>query len=152
MGHYPTGVSVVAAREVGGRPVGMAVGSFQSVSLDPPLVCFMPGKSSTSWPLIERTGRFCVNVLSVDQNDLCRRFSIPGQNKFEGLDYASTALGSPLLAGVAAWVDCTILDVLEAGDHFIVLGRVHGLGAGTERPLLVLRGAFGSFEALGSCR
>jgi flavin reductase (DIM6/NTAB) family NADH-FMN oxidoreductase RutF len=145
LGHYPTGVCVMTALEPDGRPVGMAVGSFTAVSLDPPLVGFMPDKSSTSWPRIARVGRFCVNVLSSNQQDLCRRFSAKADNKFEGLDFDLSKSGSPVLSGVVAWIDCRVFTVHEAGDHFIVLGEVLDLVAQDDQPLLFLRGRYGGF-------
>ena len=78
LGHFPTGVTVVTATN-DGVPVGLAVGSFASVSLDPPLVAFFPDKSSSSWPKIELAGSFCVNILAEDQEDVCRRFAVEGR-------------------------------------------------------------------------
>ncbi len=149
LGHYPTGVCVVTASEPEGSSVGMVVGSFTSVSLDPPLVAFFPDRSSTSWPRIERARRFCVNVLSSDQRDLCRRFSAKGDDKFAGLSHRHSANGSPVLDDVVAWIDCTLDAVHEAGDHFIVLGRVQELDVvSPEKPLLFFRGGYGNFEPL----
>src|SRR3954447_2810958 len=78
LGHYPTGVVVVTATGPDGRPAGLAIGSFTSVSLDPPLVAFFPGKSSSSWSRIESAGTFCVNILGEDQEDICRVFASKG--------------------------------------------------------------------------
>lgn len=146
LGHYPTGVCVVTATLPDGRRVGMVVGSFTSVSLDPPLVGFFPDVSSSSWPQIEAAGRFCVNILASDQQALCRRFSAKGEDKFAGLAHASSANGSPVLDGVVAWIDCTLDTVHEAGDHYIVLGRVQEMDiVRPEQPLLFFRGGYGSF-------
>jgi len=79
LGHYPTGVVVVTAIGDDGEPAGLAIGSFSSVSLDPPLVAFFPGKSSSSWPRIESAGAFCVNILGEDQEDICRVFASMSQ-------------------------------------------------------------------------
>src|SRR6266404_4356791 len=81
LGHFPTGVAVVTAMCDGG-PTGMAVGTFTSVSLDPPLVAFLPAKSSTTFPKIERAGSFCVNVLAADQEAFCRTFATKGADRF----------------------------------------------------------------------
>ena len=145
LGHYPTGVCVVTAIERDAAPVGMAVGSFSSVSLDPPLVGFLSDKASTSWPRIQRAGRFCVNVLALGQEDLCRRFSAKAENKFEGLEFDLTQSGSPVFPGIVAWIDCTLWAIHEAGDHYFVLGEVQAMEARTHQPLLFLRGQFGSF-------
>jgi 3-hydroxy-9,10-secoandrosta-1,3,5(10)-triene-9,17-dione monooxygenase reductase component len=149
LGHYPTGVCVVTAIEPDGHAAGMIVGSFTSVSLDPPLVAFFPDKSSTTWPRIARAGRFCVNVLASDQQNLCRRFSAKSDDKFSGLSHRLSSNGSPVLDDVVAWIDCTLDAVHEAGDHFIVLGRVSELDiARADAPLLFFRGEYGSFAPL----
>jgi flavin reductase (DIM6/NTAB) family NADH-FMN oxidoreductase RutF len=145
LGHFPTGVTVITA-EVDGDAVGLAVGSFCSVSLDPPLVAFFPGKGSTSWPRIEAAGAFCVNILSDDQEDVCRRFASKDDDKFAGLGWSPATSGSPLLDGVLAWIDCDIESVTEAGDHWCVIGRVRDLAVGHEgAPLIFFRGGYGRF-------
>lgn len=147
LGHYPTGVCVVTACDSDGSTSGMVVGSFTSVSLDPPLVAFFPDKSSTSWPRIERAGKFCVNILASDQGDLCRRFASKGEDKFAGLSHRISTNGSPVLDDVVAWIDCSLYAVHEAGDHYIVLGRVHELDiARADQPLLFFRGKYGNFS------
>lgn len=146
LGHYPTGVCVVTASLPNGPRAGMVVGSFTSVSLSPPLVGFFPDMSSSSWPAIERAGKFCVNILASDQKDLCRRFSAKGEDKFAGLSHRLSANGSPVLDDVVAWIDCTLEKVYEAGDHYIVLGRVQELDISRpDQPLLFFRGGYGSF-------
>jgi flavin reductase (DIM6/NTAB) family NADH-FMN oxidoreductase RutF len=146
LGHYPTGVCVVTAIEPDGASTGMIVGSFTSVSLDPPLVAFFPDKSSTSWPRIARAGKFCVNVLASDQQELCRRFAAKGGDKFAGISHRLSTNGSPVLDNVVAWIDCTLEAVHGAGDHFIVLGRVRELDiARADQPLLFFRGQYGNF-------
>ena len=145
LGHFPTGVTVVTAAPEG-EPVGLAVGSFSSVSLDPPLVAFFPDRSSSSWPRIEAAGVFCVNILGEDQEEICRRFAMKGDDKFKGLGWKPAGSGSPLIDDVIAWIDCDIDSVTEAGDHFCVTGRVRELGVGHDRgPLLFFRGGYGRF-------
>lgn len=146
LGHFPTGVTVVTADHESG-PVGLAVGSFASASLDPALVAFFPDKESTSWPRIEETGVFCVNVLADGQEDVCRRFASKGEDKFEGLGWKPAASGAPVLDGVLAWIDCRIHSVLEAGDHFCVLGQVNELDVSDDGgPLVFFRGGYGRFS------
>lgn len=145
LGHYPTGVCVITAVDAD-EPQAMVVGSFTSVSLDPPLVAFFPAKSSSSWPGIERAGKFCVNVLSSAQETLCRQFSAKGIDKFAGVSHRVSPNGSPILDGVVAWIDCTLEAVHEAGDHYIVLGRVMALEVESPaKPLLFFQGAYGEF-------
>lgn len=144
LSNYPTGVSIVTGDVPGQGPVGLVVGTFTSLSLEPALVSFMPAKSSTSWPKIQSSGAFCVNVLGANQGELCRQFSAPGGNKFEGVDWKPAATGSPLLSGVMAWVDCRIEQVFDSGDHQIVVGRVIDLRVESdELPMTFLRGSFG---------
>jgi len=133
LGHLPTGVVVVAGISAEGIPVGITIGSFVSVSLDPPLVGFFPGTSSRSWPMIAQNGKFCASVLGVDQEELCWRFAKEPtsgtDSKFEGVSYELSPNGSPILGGSVAWIECTIESVTVAGDHSFVLGRVTALEA-----------------------
>jgi flavin reductase (DIM6/NTAB) family NADH-FMN oxidoreductase RutF len=125
----------------------MSVGSFTSVSLDPPLVAFCPARTSTSWPRIRTAGSFCVNLLTARQETVCRAFASQAEDKFVGLRWQpSPATGSPLFDGVAAWIDCEIAEVISAGDHFIVLGAVLDLDhADPDLPLIFHRGGYGRF-------
>jgi flavin reductase (DIM6/NTAB) family NADH-FMN oxidoreductase RutF/DNA-binding IclR family transcriptional regulator len=149
LGHFPTGVAVVTGLDADDKPAGMAVGSFSSVSLDPPLVAFMPDVSSTSWPRFRDSGSFCVNILGAEQESVCRTFAGKGGDKFADLSWTPAGSGSPLLAGVLAWIDCDIEAVHEAGDHFIVIGRVRDLDIGTPAlPLVFFQGGYGRFSSL----
>ena len=142
LGHFATGVAVITARDVRG-PVGMTVNSFCSVSLDPPLVLFCPSRESRTWPVIERAGRFCVNVLGHEQQDVSTVFGRGGEDKFNGTPWRFSPGGAPLLDGVLTWLDCAIDTVHEAGDHYVVIGRVTELGPpGDGRPLLFYRGSY----------
>jgi flavin reductase (DIM6/NTAB) family NADH-FMN oxidoreductase RutF len=127
LGHFPTGVTVITGLDRLGTPTGLTIGSFTSVSLDPPLVGFLPGKSSTTWPAIAETGRFCVNVLGSHQGELCWRFAKESEGRFDGIDWVPAPSGLPLLPGVVAWMDCVVEHVYEMGDHWFVLGRVEDL-------------------------
>jgi 3-hydroxy-9,10-secoandrosta-1,3,5(10)-triene-9,17-dione monooxygenase reductase component len=150
LGSYPTGVCAITATVPGGTPVGMVIGSFTSVSLDPPLVGFLPDKNSSTWPLIEAAGHFCVNVLASDQMDVCRQLAAKGPDKFAGLDVELTAHGHPVIAGSIARIDCDIHGVIDAGDHWFVLGKVLSLETVREDdPMLFYRGRYGGFAELG---
>ena len=117
--------------DVDGVPLGITIGSFASVSLDPPLVGFLPGKSSRSWPRLEAAGNFCVNILGAGQDELCWRFAkepAEGEpHKFNGVDWTAAPSGSPILPGVIGWIDCSIEAVHDAGDHVFVIGRVNAM-------------------------
>ncbi|MDR2857562.1 MAG: flavin reductase family protein [Novosphingobium sp.] len=146
---YPTGVSVITALGPDDKPVGMVVGTFTSVSLDPPLVGFLPDKKSSSWPQIEAAGRFCVNVLASDQQEICRRVSAKGPDKFAGVGYDLSRHNLPVIAGAIARIECALHAVVEAGDHWIVLGHVLGLEVTRDDdPMLFHRGRYGGFAEL----
>jgi 3-hydroxy-9,10-secoandrosta-1,3,5(10)-triene-9,17-dione monooxygenase reductase component len=148
LGHFPTGVTVVTAGTEGG-PVGLCVGSFTSVSLHPPLVAFCAGYSSTSYPLIEAAGHFCVNILAEDQEEIARVFADKGDDKFSGIGWRpSVVTRAPVINDVLAWIDCEIDAIHEAGDHWIVVGRVLDLEIGHEGgPLVFFRGGFGRYSS-----
>lgn len=118
---------VVTGLNESGIPFGITIGSFTSVSLDPPLVGFLPGTSSRSWSAIRGSGRFCVNVLGAAQADLCWLFAKEGEDKFAGITWATSPGGSPVLDGVAAWIDCSLESETVVGDHYFVVGRVDAL-------------------------
>ncbi|MGW1032346.1 flavin reductase family protein [Streptomyces antibioticus] len=147
LGAFASGVTVITAPAGDGEPgpAGFACQSFSSLSLDPPLVAFMVGRTSTTWPRIARAGVFCVNVLGADQAALCRAFAVSGADKFAGVRHDPAPVsGAPRLTGALAWIDCAIHAVHTGGDHLIVVGRVTALGttAGEEPPLLFHRGRF----------
>ncbi len=147
LGHFCTGLAIITGMD-GSEPVGLTCQSFTSVSLDPPLVGFLPGKSSTSWPRIRPSGTFCANVLTEEQEDLCRVFATAGADKFRGVGWRPGETGSPIIADALAWIDCRMVAEYDAGDHDIVIGRVIELKAArTGKPLLFYRGGYGRFEA-----
>jgi flavin reductase (DIM6/NTAB) family NADH-FMN oxidoreductase RutF len=147
LGHYPTGVAVVTAIADDGNPVGMVVGTFSSVSMDPPLIAFYPMSNSRSFAQLRNATAFCINVLAADQEPFCRKFATAGENKFDGVKWRPGPLGSPILDGVVSWIECTFEDIREAGDHFIVLGRVEDLAVEKSTlPLLFFQGGYGRFS------
>lgn len=147
MGHFCTGVAIITAMD-GSEPVGFTAQSFQSLSLDPPLVLFSPQKTSTTWPRIQQAGAFCVNILADHQEAMCRTFAASGADKFRGVGWVpAPRTGAPLLRDVLAWVEGKIVAEHDGGDHVIVVGRVLDLHVEHEgRPLLFYRGGFGRFE------
>ncbi|MFD9665134.1 flavin reductase family protein [Rhodococcus sp. NPDC059968] len=145
LGHYPTGVTIVTAVDSEGSPAGLAVGSFTSVSLQPPLVAFLPTKTSTSFPKIKTAKSFCVNILAHDQEAICRTFAMSGTDKFASVSWHEAPSGAPIIEGTAGWIDCEFHDIVDAGDHHIVLGLVRDLYADSARePLAFLHGQYGS--------
>lgn len=150
LGRYPTGVSIITSLDAAGEPIGMVVGTFTSVSQDPPLVGFLPMVTSGTWRQIKADGRFCVSVLGAGHEGLCRRFFAGAvEDRFAGDEWATDQRGLPRLRSAVAWFDCDIAEVHPAGDHEFVLGSVRELGLGDEAdgalPLLFLNGGYGSF-------
>ena len=142
LGRFCTGVTVVTSMS-NGQPVGMTCQSFSSVSLSPPLVLFCPAKTSRAWPAMQRAGFFCVNLLADDQGDLSNRMATKGADKFDGVSWTTSSTGAPLIDGILGYVDCTIHAVHEAGDHYVVIGKVQDLGFGdAAEPLLFYQGRY----------
>lgn len=147
MGHYPTGVTVITGTLVGGVPVGMAVGTFTSVSLDPPLVAFMPKTGSSTFARLRDTSAYCINVLAHDQVELCRAMAISDVDKFDKVEWKPSRWGAPMLTGAVAHIHCFPTQIIEAGDHFIVLCRVTGMEVSRAvPPLLFFQGGYGGFS------
>jgi flavin reductase (DIM6/NTAB) family NADH-FMN oxidoreductase RutF len=148
LGHYPTGICAITA-VANGSAAAMIVGSFSSVSLDPPLVGFFPDRKSSSWPKIQAASRFCVNVLGAHQMDLCRLLATKSETKFETVSFRMSDNGSPILDDVVAWIDCDLHTVSDAGDHYLALGLVKGLQIEqAASPLLFFQGGYGQFTPL----
>lgn len=144
LGHYPTGVCAVTAMRAEG-PIGMIVGSFTSVSLEPALVAFLPDRKSSTWPKIAATGHFCVNILAEPQQMICKALTSKAENRFADISHRRSGLGAPIIEGVVAWIDCRLDAVHEAGDHFIVIGRVNEMAIEREdAPLVFLKGEYGT--------
>lgn len=144
LGHFCTGVTVITAADDDG-PTGFTCQSFAALSLDPPLVLFCPGKSSGTWRRIEQAGHFCANVLADSQRELARRFASRAADKFDGVAWSPLPSGLPLLDGTLAWVEADVETVHDAGDHYVVIGRVSDMGTDAtlaRQPLLFYRGRF----------
>jgi len=147
MGRFPTGVVVVAASHLG-RPYGMSVNSFASVSLDPLLLMFCASRESSTWPYLRAAGQVAISVLGADQEETCKTFAAKVADRFAASPWSLSGSGQPVLDDAIAWFDCEIADVLPAGDHDIVLGRVLNMreGSGGE-PLVFHRGRFTGLPA-----
>jgi flavin reductase (DIM6/NTAB) family NADH-FMN oxidoreductase RutF len=150
LGHFPTGVTIVTGL-AGDVPAGFTIGSFTSVSLNPPLVGFLPQIESDTWEAMAPAGKFCVNVLRDTQASLCWRFakSGVGDGRFDEVEWTMSPTGCPILAGVIAWIDCTVENIAQFGDHYFVVGRVVDLYHDSEphTPLVFYKGALGGFLA-----
>jgi flavin reductase (DIM6/NTAB) family NADH-FMN oxidoreductase RutF len=144
MSCFPTGVTVVATRDAEGRPVGLTVNSFTSVSLDPPLVLVCINRDANTHDLLLESGGFAVSILAGTQKDVAARFaSRPSEGRFDGVDWSPAPSGHPIVTRCAAWLDCAIHEVVTAGDHTIILGRAVAADWTDEPALLFHRGALG---------
>jgi flavin reductase (DIM6/NTAB) family NADH-FMN oxidoreductase RutF len=127
-GAFPTGVTALAAL-VDDQPVGIAASSFTSVSLSPPLVSVSVAHTSTTWPLLRHAPRYGVSVLSADQERAGRQLADRRGDRFAELRWRATAGGAVLLEGASAWLECSIHQQIPAGDHDLILLRVHDVEA-----------------------
>lgn len=144
LGHYASGITIIAGLE-GDEPVGFTCQSFYSVSTEPPLVSFSVMLNSTTYPRIRATGKFSVNVLSGAQQDISNQFARKGTDKWSGIDWNPTRNSNPIISETVMWLDCDIVSEYEAGDHYIVVGRVNEISSpewNKEHPLLFFKGQY----------
>ncbi len=147
LGRFATGVVAITGIDASaGRPTGLAANSFTSVSLDPPLVAFCVAHTSTTWPRLRDAGRLCINILSEPQLEVCKRLALKGGDKFADITWTGSPGGGPVIEGALAWIEVSVENEHVAGDHVIVVARVHHLDKHHEgEPLLFYKGAYGSF-------
>ena len=139
-GQLPTGVTAIVAQGAEG-PVGLIVGTFSSVSLDPPLVSFMVTSGSRSWAAVQAAGRFTANILASDQRRLCQIISGWSPDKFKSVPFEEQGVG--VIRGCLAWADCMLEREVEAGDHVIVLAKPCELTVTrAARPLIFFQRAY----------
>ena len=124
LGMFATGVTIVTARGADGEPVGLTANSFNSVSLEPPLVLWSLARSAGSMPAFERGSHYAINILAADQHALAERFASKASDRFKGLAFREGAGGSPILEGAAAVFECFNRSRYEEGDHVIFVGEV----------------------------
>lgn len=135
MGLWPTGVCVVTGTNRDKQDLGMVIGSFTSVSLDPPLICFCPQRSSSSWQEMRDAGRICINVLSEFQSELCWKFAAGNIfTRFAGVDAARNEAGILQIANCTAWIQADTRAEIEAGDHWIVVCEATAMNIGSDHP------------------
>ena len=143
LGGFCTGVTVITTRTDGGELLGVTASSFNSVSLDPPLVLFSLDRRAYSLQKYVSSGNFAVNVLSHAQSDLCMQFAKPGASKWNGVDYVQWETGAPILTGCVSNFDCVTHATYDGGDHVIFLGRVLRFTTSREaEPMIFYRGGF----------
>ena len=141
MGHFATGVTVVASRRPDGRPVGLTVSAFTSLSLDPPLLLICIHKDAEAHDVLLQNGHFGVSVLKEDQQDVALTFATADPDeRFRDITVVEGPLGSPLVHGSLAWMECRISRSHPGGDHSIIVADVLECEADEGNPLLFFRG------------
>ncbi|WP_433073182.1 flavin reductase family protein [Dactylosporangium sp. CA-052675] len=142
LGHFATGLSVLTA-DAGAGPVGMTVQALMSLSLAPPLIALGIDRRSRTWPQIRRAGRFCVNLLRVEQEELAWRLGRSDTGKFDGVGLRAGREGRPELPEAIAWIGCAVRAEHDGGDHWLVVAEVDELRLGSGEPLIFHRGRAG---------
>ena len=140
LGLFVTGVTVITTRDQAGRPVGITANSFNSVSLDPPLILWSIGLNALSLDAFSNAKAFAVHILRDDQADLSERFAKSGQDKFSGLDIESGLHDVPLLPDCAARLECLPHAQHPAGDHILFIAEVDRLASDPDSMPLVYHG------------
>lgn len=149
MGHYPTGVVVVTAM-IDDQPVGMVVGTFSSVSIEPALVSFMPMTTSRTYEQLRNADAVCISVFAHDQLQVCRTLASKDPEKFDKVAWTTAKNGAPQIDDAVAHIHGRITQEVEAGDHYITLVSVDDLAvARPTTPLLFFQGGYGGFSASG---
>jgi 3-hydroxy-9,10-secoandrosta-1,3,5(10)-triene-9,17-dione monooxygenase reductase component len=143
LGSFATGVTIVTARDADGAPVGLTANSFNSVSLDPPMVLWSLSLNSGSLPVFRDAENWAVHVLAADQQAMSDRFATPSIDKFDGLSLGDGPEGSPLIEGCAARFGCRARFEYEGGDHAIFLGEVVDFDRRDAEPLIYHGGQYG---------
>lgn len=142
LGNFATGVTVVTAADADGARVGVTANSFNSVSLDPPLVLWSIDKRSGSYPVFARATHFAINVLAADQIGLSNQFAHPCEDKFANMQVEIGAGDAPLLVDCAARFQCETYQQIDAGDHWIMIGKVVAFDDLGRAPLLYHQGTY----------
>lgn len=148
LGNFATGVTIVATRQSGGAPVGLTVSSFNSLSLDPPLILWSLVKGSSTLEAFQGSPFFAVSVLAVGQADLAARFASRIPDRFAGVPIHDGLTGAPLIDGAVAWFECERTQMLSMGDHWLFIGEVKHCASGEGQPLIFRGGEFARAGAL----
>lgn len=142
VGSFATGVTIVTTLDSQGCLHGLTVNSFTSVSLAPPLVLVCVERRSRSLAALRQSEVFAVNIASEAQRELSIRFATNAADKFDGVQAQRAATGAPIFADSVAWLDCRLSDIVAAGDHDVVIGKVVDMAEGSALPLGYFRGGF----------
>jgi len=142
LGCFPTGVTVITTLDPDGVFVGLTVNSFNSLSLDPPLILWSLGTRSSNRRAFEAAGHFAVNILAEDQAAISRRFASSARNKFHGIATHAGLGGAPLIEDCAAYIECRTHSTQPAGDHLLFIGRVERVRTAARRSLVYAGGRY----------
>ena len=144
MSNFASGVTVVTTVDQGGKPWGLTVSAFSSLSLDPPLCLVCIDRRAGSLETFRTSRRFAVNILSDKQEDISNRFASRSKDKFADTDWQpGPVLGCPVFADVLTWTECEVTEILPGGDHDIFVGQLVRVEAGEGQPLLYFNGTYG---------
>ncbi|MBV9524161.1 MAG: flavin reductase family protein [Alphaproteobacteria bacterium] len=146
LGAFATGVTIVATRAPGGEPRGFTANSFTSVSLDPPLILICIAKAAASFPIFSAASHFAISVLAERQEAISSLFASKAADKFARTPWREGSAGSPIITGAAAWFDCRRHQLVDAGDHVILIGEVLAFDSTPAPPLGYCRGAYIRFS------
>lgn len=139
LGSFVTGVTVVTAQDRFGKPHGLTANSFNTVSLDPPLVLWSQSRQASSYHVFRESEVFAVSILAEHQIDISNNFASHKENKFEGVSVDRTFCSLPVIADSSAWLYCRRVSCVDGGDHTIYIGEILKI-AHNERPPLIFGG------------
>jgi flavin reductase (DIM6/NTAB) family NADH-FMN oxidoreductase RutF len=142
LGNFATGVTIITTRSPEGEPVGVTASSFNSLSMDPPLILWSSMKTSRSCAIFEAAPHFAVNILASDQMAMSNHFARQQEDKFAGIEWESGVGGSPIFPNCAGRFQCETYDKLDGGDHWIFVGRVVAFDDFGRAPLCFHQGSY----------
>lgn len=146
MRRFPTGVTIVTTVDENARPKGFTANAFASVSLEPPMVLVCVNRAARSHPLISLAGKFCVNILTLDQEKWAVRFATgETRDPFENLTYRTHKTGSPVIDDALGYLDCELAEEHTVGTHTIFVGNVVACGSRDGAPLGYFDGSYRDF-------
>lgn len=149
LSRFPSGVTVVTTKDLGGRPHGITVSAFSAVSLEPPLVLICIDKQTASHYAFEETGRFAVNILHEDQVTISAQFASPLLDKFDGINFREGIAGIPVLEDALVNLECRLKHAYEGGDHTIFVGEIERTTVRDGKPLVYFYGDYRKLKLNG---
>lgn len=142
LSQFATGVTIITTRLEDGSFLGLTASSFNSVSLEPPLVLWSLNQAANSMPVFSGNSHYVINILAADQAELAKQFARPSEDRFAGVDFTLSPTGLPILSGVAAWFECHNRSRYPEGDHVIFVGEVESCDVSPQEPLVFHGGRF----------